>query len=115
MIWCISPHHEFDVIAPADGRVCHLCKADAERQLRRRHVGPGELAYQLIDYRYEGTYEEAVQIRAVLMATLERAKHPERLCDFCKKPYRGPAVYCSNDCAFADRDITRLRGLLQHA
>jgi hypothetical protein len=27
---------------------------------------------------------------------------PERNCDRCGKPYRGPAVYCSLDCALAD-------------
>jgi hypothetical protein len=27
---------------------------------------------------------------------------PERDCDHCGKPYRGPAVYCSLDCAVSD-------------
>jgi ribosomal protein S27AE len=27
---------------------------------------------------------------------------PERPCDRCGKPYRGPAVYCSLTCALAD-------------
>jgi hypothetical protein len=27
---------------------------------------------------------------------------PERLCDFCSRLYRGPAVYCSRECAVAD-------------
>lgn len=27
---------------------------------------------------------------------------PERLCDHCGKPYQGPAVYCSLDCALRD-------------
>jgi len=27
---------------------------------------------------------------------------PERPCDRCGKPYRGPAVYCSLTCAIAD-------------
>jgi hypothetical protein len=26
----------------------------------------------------------------------------ERSCDHCGKPYRGPAVYCSLECAVAD-------------
>jgi hypothetical protein len=26
----------------------------------------------------------------------------ERACDLCGKPYRGPAVYCSLECALAD-------------
>jgi hypothetical protein len=26
----------------------------------------------------------------------------KRDCDFCGKPYRGPAVYCSLECALAD-------------
>jgi hypothetical protein len=26
----------------------------------------------------------------------------ERQCDCCGKPYRGPAVYCSLECAIAD-------------
>lgn len=30
------------------------------------------------------------------------AKYPERLCDNCHKPYRGPAIYCSFDCARKD-------------
>jgi hypothetical protein len=29
-------------------------------------------------------------------------KFPERACDHCGKPYRGPAVYCSLECAVAD-------------
>lgn len=28
--------------------------------------------------------------------------YPERLCDRCGKTYRGPAVYCSLECALAD-------------
>ena len=28
--------------------------------------------------------------------------YPERRCDYCDKPYRGPAVYCRLDCALAD-------------
>ena len=27
---------------------------------------------------------------------------PERACHHCGKPYRGPAVYCSLQCAIAD-------------
>jgi Zn ribbon nucleic-acid-binding protein len=27
---------------------------------------------------------------------------PERACDHCGKPYRGPAVYCSLTCAVED-------------
>lgn len=30
------------------------------------------------------------------------ARFPERPCDKCGKPYRGPAVYCSLTCALAD-------------
>lgn len=29
-------------------------------------------------------------------------RFPERECDFCHKPYHGPAVYCSLECAHAD-------------
>jgi hypothetical protein len=28
--------------------------------------------------------------------------YPERICDGCQKPYRGPAIYCSLDCARRD-------------
>lgn len=28
--------------------------------------------------------------------------YPERLCDHCRTPYRGPAVYCTLECALAD-------------
>lgn len=28
--------------------------------------------------------------------------YPERLCDRCASLYRGPAVYCSLECAIAD-------------
>lgn len=28
---------------------------------------------------------------------------PERACDYCGKTYRGPAVYCSLECALADQ------------
>jgi hypothetical protein len=27
---------------------------------------------------------------------------PERACDHCGQPYRGPAVYCRHECALAD-------------
>jgi len=27
---------------------------------------------------------------------------PERLCDHCGRPYRGPAVFCCLECAVAD-------------
>lgn len=30
------------------------------------------------------------------------ASKPERNCDHCGSPYRGPAVYCSLECAQAD-------------
>lgn len=26
----------------------------------------------------------------------------ERECDYCRKPYKGPAVYCCIECALAD-------------
>ncbi len=29
-------------------------------------------------------------------------KWPVRYCDKCDKPYTGPAVYCSFECALAD-------------
>lgn len=29
-------------------------------------------------------------------------RYPERRCDHCDTPYRGPAVYCSLECAQAD-------------
>lgn len=29
-------------------------------------------------------------------------RYPSRLCDFCGNEYRGPAVYCSLECAMAD-------------
>ena len=28
--------------------------------------------------------------------------YPERACDHCGQPYRGPAVYCSLACSLAD-------------
>ena len=28
--------------------------------------------------------------------------YPERNCDYCQRPYRGPAVYCRLECALAD-------------
>lgn len=28
--------------------------------------------------------------------------YPERACDHCHQPYRGPAVYCSLECALQD-------------
>jgi hypothetical protein len=30
------------------------------------------------------------------------ASFPERRCERCNRPYRGPALYCSFDCAEAD-------------
>jgi len=29
-------------------------------------------------------------------------RYAERLCDFCRQPYRGPAVYCGLFCAEMD-------------
>lgn len=36
------------------------------------------------------------------MAAYADDAFPERACDFCGKLYRGPAVYCSLECALAD-------------
>jgi DNA polymerase III epsilon subunit-like protein len=38
---------------------------------------------------------------APLMAYFDH-RFPERACDRCGKPYRGPAVYCSLKCAMED-------------
>lgn len=35
-------------------------------------------------------------------AAYHNDSYPERACDRCKRPYRGPAVYCSLACALAD-------------
>jgi hypothetical protein len=35
-------------------------------------------------------------------AAYHDALFPERACDACGKPYRGPAVYCSLRCAIDD-------------
>jgi hypothetical protein len=37
-----------------------------------------------------------------VVAAYSDPSFPERACDYCGRPYRGPAVYCSLDCAQAD-------------
>jgi hypothetical protein len=39
---------------------------------------------------------------AFARATYRDDSFPARLCDHCGTPYRGPAVYCSLECAVAD-------------
>jgi hypothetical protein len=36
------------------------------------------------------------------LAAYRDTSFPERACDHCSQPYRGPAVYCSLACAQAD-------------
>lgn len=42
------------------------------------------------------------QARARAIARYHDPTWPERQCDYCQRPYRGPAVYCSLICALAD-------------
>jgi hypothetical protein len=42
---------------------------------------------------------QAAQERA--RAAYRDDSYPERACDHCGKPYRGPAVFCSLECAIA--------------
>jgi len=39
---------------------------------------------------------------AFARAAYQDDSYPVRDCQFCHNPYRGPAVYCSLDCAMAD-------------
>jgi hypothetical protein len=39
---------------------------------------------------------------AFARAAYRNDSFPARLCDHCGTPYRGPAVYCSLECAVAD-------------
>lgn len=40
--------------------------------------------------------------RATAQAAYEDDSFEERACDYCGRPYQGPAVYCSLECAEAD-------------
>lgn len=42
----------------------------------------------------------ALHVRA--LSRYRDPKFPERHCDNCQEPYRGPAVYCCFACALAD-------------
>ncbi len=44
----------------------------------------------------------AAQLKAAADAAYEDEGFPVRACDYCGKPYRGPAVYCSFKCAIDD-------------
>lgn len=50
----------------------------------------------LIDYEYEAAARRNAE------AAYHDDGYPERDCDRCGRPYRGPAVYCSLRCAIAD-------------
>lgn len=45
---------------------------------------------------------QALGAKLIAEAAYRNERWPERLCDHCQKPYRGPAVYCSLECALAD-------------
>jgi hypothetical protein len=49
-----------------------------------------------------GFLEDVNPLTERARARYRDASFPERACDACGKPYRGPAVYCSLDCAIAD-------------
>lgn len=49
-----------------------------------------------------GTPEMQNEIGKKLAAAYINSSYPERNCDYCGLPYRGPAVYCSFTCAISD-------------
>ena len=46
--------------------------------------------------------EPIAAMRSAARASYRDDGFAERPCDHCGKPYRGPAVYCSLECAIAD-------------
>jgi hypothetical protein len=44
----------------------------------------------------------SIKVKANAPASYRNSSFPERQCDYCGKPYRGPAVYCSLECATDD-------------
>jgi hypothetical protein len=104
---------------------------DVVRELGRQHGRPlaaakaGQLLQAMVSRHARGglawSRDDLVQAAAFLLAAVElldeggnpdagadphdpyrNDRFPERACDYCGKPYRGPAVYCSHDCATAD-------------
>jgi hypothetical protein len=58
--------------------------------------------------RWPGAYAAGIQVVSEARdAPYRDATFPERPCNHCGTPYRGPAVYCSHRCAVAD-DATEL-------
>ncbi len=45
---------------------------------------------------------DTVRTLARAYARYRDSSFPERNCDNCRKPYKGPAVYCCLGCALAD-------------
>jgi hypothetical protein len=43
-----------------------------------------------------------LRIGSILAADYADDSYPKRTCEHCSKLYRGPAVYCSIECAVAD-------------
>jgi hypothetical protein len=101
---------------------------DVVRELGRQHARPlaaakaGELLQSMVSRHTRGglawSRDDLVQAAGFLLAAVELLDEgrdpdaganpyrddsfPERTCDHCGKPYRGPAVYCSLDCAVSD-------------
>jgi hypothetical protein len=106
---CLNCGHEVDAAdslatpnasRPSEGDVC-VCIKCAEAMifnadLSFRWPTPEERAEILAEP------DTADTITAVRHAAYRNPAFSERTCDRCGKPYQGPAVYCSFECAVAD-------------
>jgi hypothetical protein len=105
---CLNCGHEVDTAdslstpnaPPSEGDVC-VCIKCAEpmiftADLSFRWPTPEERAEILAEPDTRDT------ITAVRHAAYRNLAFSERTCDHCGKPYQGPAVYCSFECAVDD-------------
>jgi phage FluMu protein Com len=89
-----------DTVAPSEGDIT-VCINCAEPLIFTADGGirpPTEAELAEI-----ATHEDYLRTQnAVRAAAYRDQRFSERACDHCGKPYRGPAVYCSFECAIAD-------------
>lgn len=69
---------------------CYVCRFIREAPETDRH----ELRMRLMSLRQLQYWSQVGSYRD--------ENYPERLCDHCEKPYRGPAVYCCQRCALTE-------------
>lgn len=59
-------------------------------------------ADSLEQLRAEGEEDHARRAHVYAASLYRNPSFPARRCDYCRRWYRGPAVYCSLTCALAD-------------